>query len=73
MPVFTYLNSMGEGYAQEKEVAEGTTVKSFIDAELDSDDSESMIRVNRSPVIEGYVIKEGDTVTVTPTKVGGGK
>jgi sulfur carrier protein ThiS len=37
------------------------------------DAGDYMIRVNRQPVPRDYVLREGDRISITPTKVEGAK
>jgi sulfur carrier protein ThiS len=70
MKVF-YLNNFGGGFADNVEVEEGTTISQFIKEHVQDDASNYMIRVNRLPVEAAYVLKEGDRISVTPTKIAG--
>jgi sulfur carrier protein ThiS len=68
-----YVNNEGGGYADYVNVAEGTTVDQFFTIKMEGREaSDFLIRVNRQPVAKDYVLKEGDRVTITPTKVEGG-
>jgi len=67
-----WINNDGGGYADYVEVAEGTTVKAFFGQQLPGRLAEDfLIRVNRQPVPKDYVLKDGDRVTMTPTKIAG--
>ena len=67
-----YINNDGGGFADYVEVAEGTTVEKFFDQKLSGRQAEDyLIRVNRQPVPNDYVLQENDRVTVTPTKIQG--
>lgn len=66
-----YLNNDGGGFANEVEVDEGTTVSEFFNREIGGGADNYLIRVNRQTVNSGYVLIEGDRVTVTPTKIEG--
>ena len=67
----TYLNNDGGGFANEVELDEGTTVSEFFSGEIGGGADNYLIRVNRQTVNSGYVLVEGDRVTVTPTKIEG--
>jgi hypothetical protein len=67
-----YINNHGGGFADYTEVKEGTTVESFFKDQFPEDDPANyLIRVNRDAVPAGYVLKEKDRVSVSPTKVAG--
>ena len=66
------VNNNGGGFAERMDVPDGCTISGLMDCYLeDVSASNSVIRVNRSPVEEGYVLQPGDKVTVTPTKIDG--
>jgi len=67
-----YINNDGGGFADYVDVPEGTTVEQFFQKELPGRQPEDyLIRVNRQPVSREQVLKDGDRVTVTPTKIEG--
>ena len=67
-----FVNNDGGGFADYVEAAEGTTVEKFFNDQLSNRKSENyLIRVNRQPVARDYVLKDGDRVTMTPTKIEG--
>jgi len=67
-----FVNNDGGGFADYVEAAEGTTVEKFFKDQLSNRKSEDyLIRVNRQPVPSGYILKDGDRVTITPTKIEG--
>ncbi len=67
-----YINNLGGGFADYVDVTEGTNVEQFFkDRMQGSKPDDFLIRVNRQPVPREYVLKEGDRVTVTPTKIEG--
>ena len=69
-----FVNNDGGGFADYVETAEGTTVESFFKDRLSNRKSEDyLIRVNRQPVPSDYILKEGDRITITPTKIEGAK
>ena len=67
-----YINNDGGGFADYVDVTESITVEQFFkDKMLGSKPDDFLIRVNRQPVPREYVLKEGDRVTITPTKIEG--
>ncbi len=67
-----YINNDGGGFADYITVSEGTTVEQFFKDKMQgSKPDDFLIRVNRQPVPREYVLKEGDRVTITPTKIEG--
>ena len=67
-----YINNDGAGFADYVNVNEGTTVEQFFKDKMQgSKPDDFLIRVNRQPVPRDYILKEGDRVTITPTKVEG--
>jgi sulfur carrier protein ThiS len=67
-----YINNSGGGFADYVTVSEGTTVEQFFKDKMQgSKPDDFLIRVNRQPVPREYVLKEGDRVTITPTKIEG--
>ena len=67
-----FVNNDGGGFADYVETAEGATVEKFFKDRLPNRKSEDyLIRVNRQPVPSNYVLKDGDRVTMTPTKIEG--
>ena len=67
-----FINNDGGGFADYVPVAESTTVEKFFQQQLPGRDPEDyLIRVNRQPVESGYVLQDGDRVTMTPTKIEG--
>jgi len=64
-----FVNNDGGGFADYVETVEETTVEKFFKDRLPNRKSEDyLIRVNRQPVPSDYVLKDGDRVTMTPTK-----
>ena len=69
-----FINNNGGGFADYLEVAEDTTVGQFFaDKMAHGSSSNYLIRVNRQPVANDYVLKPGDRVTFTPTKIEGAR
>lgn len=67
-----FINNDGGGFADYIDVAEGKTVEKLFTEQLpDRSTSDYLIRVNRQPVPSGYVLKDGDRVSMTPTKIEG--
>lgn len=67
-----FINNDGGGFADYIQVAEGTTVEQFFQEQLSTRKSEDyLIRVNRQPVAKDYLLRDGDRVTITPTKIEG--
>lgn len=67
-----YINNNGGGYADYIEVASGTTVaKLFSEKQPGCVASDYLIRVNRQPVPQDYVLQENDRLTITPLKIEG--
>jgi len=72
MPQILYINNNGAGFADYVDVAEGTTVEQFFVERIPNGKSQDyLIRVNRLPVAANQVLKEGDRISVTPTKIEG--
>ncbi len=69
-----FLNNSGGGFADYIHVDTGTTIEQLLQQkvpEVHADDL--LIRVNRQPVPRDHVLREGDRVSATPTKVEGAK
>ncbi len=67
-----YINNDGGGFADHVEVAEGTTVEAFFRERMPGcKPDDYLIRANRQPVPREYVLREGDRLTLTPTKIQG--
>ena len=67
-----YVNNDGGGFADYINIEEGKTVEQFFKDKMPTEQStDYLIRVNRQPVPRDYVLKNGDRVTVTPTKIDG--
>ena len=67
-----YINNDGGGFADYVTVSEGTTVEQFFKDKMQgSKPDDYLIRVNRQPMPRDYVLKDGDRVTITPTKIEG--
>ena len=67
-----FINNNGAGFADYLDVADDTTVGQFFADKMPHEASSNyLIRINRQPVANDYVLKPGDRVTLTPTKIEG--
>jgi hypothetical protein len=67
-----FINNDGGGFADHIEVAEGTTVAQLFAKQLPgSDAGDYLIRLNRLPAAASEVLREGDRISFTPTKIQG--
>ncbi len=67
-----FINNDGGGFADYVEVAEGTSVPQFFGQQLPGcKPQDYLIRINRQPVAQDYVLQEGDRITCTPVKIEG--
>jgi sulfur carrier protein ThiS len=67
-----FINNSGGGFADHTEVEPGTTVAQLFTQRLPGAKPEDyLLRVNRLPVSADQVLKEGDRVSMTPTKIEG--
>ena len=74
MITILFINNDGAGFADHVEVSEGTTIEQFLAARMPGRKSDDLlIRVNRQPVAREQVLREGDRITVTPTKIEGAR
>lgn len=65
-----YIDNDGGGFADFVDVTEGITVEQFFKDKMQGRKPDDyLIRVNRQPVPREYILKDGDRVTVTPTKI----
>ena len=66
MKIF-FLNNDGGGFADQIDVAEGTTLGQLFQQRMPGCDPHNyLIRVNRQPVPADQVLQEGDRVSFTP-------
>ena len=66
------INNDGGGFADFVEVAEGTTVDQLFAQQIGAaKPSDYLIRVNRQPCHADQVLREGDRISITPTKIEG--
>lgn len=69
-----FLNNLGAGFADQIDIAEGTTVAQLFEQRVShGSPADYLIRVNRQPTTSDYVLQPGDRVSVTPTKIEGAK
>jgi sulfur carrier protein ThiS len=67
-----FIDNDGAGFADHIDIAENTTIEQFFKIKMSGKEvSDYLIRVNRQPVARDYVLREGDRVTITPTKIEG--
>jgi len=67
-----YINNDGGGFADFVDVTEGITVEEFFKDKMQGHKPDDyLIRVNRQPVPCEYILRDGDRVTITPTKIEG--
>lgn len=66
------INNNGGGFADHIKVNDGTTVAELFSRHTgDENPRNYLIRVNRNTVPGDYVLRNGDRVTFTPTKIEG--
>jgi hypothetical protein len=71
MKVF-FLNNDGGGFADQIDVAEGTTLgKLFSQRMPGRNAADYLIRVNRQPAVADEMLTDGCRVSVTPVKIQG--
>ena len=69
-----YVNNDGGGFADTVEVAAGLTVAGlFAEKVAGRKPADYLIRVNRLPSSADQVLRDGDRVTITPTKIEGAR
>ena len=69
-----FLNNSGGGFADYVDVPENTTIDQFISRQLpEYAPGDLLIRVNRQPVAADQMLREGDRVSATPTKITGAR
>jgi sulfur carrier protein ThiS len=67
-----FINNSGAGFADYVDVAEGTTIKAFLQEKVHgSKPDDLLIRVNRQPVAQDYILQPNDRVSATPVKIEG--
>ena len=71
MKVF-FINNDGGGFADYIDVVDDTTVETLFRQQLgERRPDDYLIRVNREPVAGHEQLREGDRVSMTPTKIEG--
>ena len=72
MQTILFINNNGGGFADYLDIEENTSVGQFFAQKMPHEaSSHYLIRVNRQPVANDYVLRPGDRVTFTPTKIEG--
>lgn len=67
-----FINNDGGGFADTIEVTDGTSIAQLFEQRVPhGKPADYLIRVNRQPVAADQVLREGDRVSVTPTKIEG--
>ena len=67
-----FINNDGGGFADHVEAPDGTTVAQFFEQRLPGRKPQDfLIRVNRLPAAADQVLRGGDRVSMTPTKIEG--
>jgi hypothetical protein len=67
-----FINNDGGGFADYVEVGPGCTVEALFQQRLPGRRPEDyLIRVNRMPASRDQALREGDRVSITPTKIEG--
>lgn len=67
-----FINNDGSGFADQIQIEAGTSVQALFQQRLPHGRPQDyLIRVNRQPTTAGYVLQEGDRVSITPTKIEG--
>ncbi len=66
------INNDGGGFADYVEVAEDIAVQQLFEQRMPGANAGSyLIRVNRQPVAQDQILREGDRVSITPLKIEG--
>jgi sulfur carrier protein ThiS len=67
-----FINNDGSGFADQIQIAEGMTVEALFQQRVSHGRPQDyLIRVNRQPITAGYILQEGDRVSITPVKIEG--
>jgi hypothetical protein len=67
-----FINNDGGGFADHIEIAEETTVQKLFSQRIENGNPANyLIRVNRQPAAADQPLREGDRVSITPTKIEG--
>jgi sulfur carrier protein ThiS len=73
MQVF-FINNHGGGFADTMSVRDGITVGELFNQQMPGcEPHDYLIRVNRQPCTADQVIREGDRISITPTKIEGAR
>ena len=66
------INNDGAGFADYIDVNDNTSVETLFNQRIGaSKASNYLIRVNRLPVPRDQILREGDRISITPTKIEG--
>lgn len=69
-----FINNDGGGFADWVEVDENTRVEKFFEDTMPNmSATDVLIRVNRQPVSADTELRDGDRVSITPTKIEGAR
>ena len=72
MAKICFINSDGGGFASELEIRDGLTVGELFQQKVPHGKPQDfLIRCNRQATVAEQVLREGDRVTITPTKIEG--
>ena len=69
--VILFINNDGGGFADNIDVADGTTVAQLFRQRSTGKAEDYLIRVNRQPASADQLLHDGDRVSITPTKIEG--
>jgi hypothetical protein len=68
------INNDGGGFADQVDVADGVTVGTLLaDRRSGRQPADYLIRVNRQPAAADQILRPGDRVSITPTKIEGAR
>ena len=69
-----FISNGGGGFADHVDIDDNITIGQFFAERMPHEASSNyFVRVNRQPVANDYVLKPGDRVTFTPTKIEGAR
>jgi hypothetical protein len=69
-----FINNDGGGFADHVDVADGISIGSLFAEKCPGQKAEDyLIRVNRQPAPIDLELRQGDRVSITPTKIDGAK
>ncbi len=67
-----FINNLGGGFADFINIENNTSIMDLFEQKMPNEAaSDYLIRVNRQPVPQDYVLKENDRITITPVKIDG--